>query len=117
MMIRPTTAADIEEFAGGQLSDTIRAYSIEHEGEVLAMAGIRHSPTKTCFGDIKPEIKKSPRMLVRLARKVTGLMELYDEPVYAIADEDEPTAVNFLLHAGFEYLGKNEQGEVFIWPR
>lgn len=117
MMIRPTTAADIDVFAGGPLSDSIRAYSVEHEGEVLAMAGIRHSPLKTCFGDIKPEIKRHPRMLVKLARKVTGMIDDYDEPVYAIADEDEPTAVNFLLHCGFEYIGKNDQGEVFIWPR
>ena len=116
MITRPATRDDIIEMTGQTFPETIRAISAEHDGELMGIAGVRNSDPKMCFADIRPELKKHPRTIIRMARWVTSTIIKSDTPVYAIADEDEPTAFHFLQHVGFEWMMSTNQGEVFRWP-
>lgn len=115
MIIRPATRSDVIEMCGGTFPDNIWAMAVDDEGDLLAIAGVRYSNPRMCFGNIKPEIKKSPRTLVKLARMVTAVVAESDVPVYAIADKDEPTAPRFLEHVGFEYMMTSSDGEIYQW--
>ncbi len=115
MIIRPATRDDIIEMCGGTFAENIWAMVAEDEGKVLALAGVRYSNPTMCFGNIKPEMKKSPRTIIKLARMVTKVVDESDMPVYAIADKDEPTAPRFLEHVGFDYLMSSRNGEIYKW--
>lgn len=117
MIIRPTTRDDIIEMTGTTFPENIRAISAEHDGELMGVAGIRSCDPRLCFADIKPELKKSPRTIIKMARWVTDIIKKGDAPVYALADEDEPTAFRFLEHVGFQWIMSTDQGEVFKWPQ
>ena len=117
MEIRPATRDDIVTMAGRTFPETIRALAVEHAGEVIAIAGLRLSDPKMAFSDIKPEIKKSPRTVVELIRRVKDMISDYESAVYAIADEDEPTAPGLLEHMGFRYFKTTRQGRVYQWHR
>lgn len=114
-MIRPATRDDVIEMCGGTFPDNIWAMAVEDDGKLLAIAGVRYSNPRMCFGNIRPELKKSPRTIVKLARLVTAVVEDSDVPVYALADEDEPTAPRFLEHVGFDHIMSTEKGEVYRW--
>ena len=115
MNIRPATRADVIEMCGGTFLDNIWAMAVEDDGELMAIAGVRYSNPRMCFGNIKPELKKSPRTIIKLARLVTAVVEESEVPVYAIANEDEPTAPRFLEHVGFEHLMSSDDGEIYRW--
>lgn len=111
MEIRPAVKADVIEMCGPEMKVTVRAYAIEDNGELLAVAGIAYGKRTVCFGDIKQSVKRSPRSILRLARKVTALVDKCKGPVFAFPDENEPTAERFLAHVGFEKL----DGGVYVW--
>ena len=61
--------------------------------------------------------QKHPKIIIRLIRWVVKMIETYyqDVPLYAIANEDEPTAPGLLEHMGFSHLVSSSEGEVFQW--
>jgi hypothetical protein len=117
MLIRPATERDVIDMIGQTFPESMRAFVLEDQGELLAIGGVRHSVPAMCFSDIRPGINRSPRGIYKLARKVTSLLDSYAMPVFALADQNEPTAVGFLSRLGFQYVTSSEQGEVFVWPR
>lgn len=115
MKIRAATKDDLIEMVGQTFPENIRAVTAEHDGELLAIAGIRMSNPKVIFSDIKPEVKKHPRVVVQLIHKVQAMMEDYNTEIYAIANENEPTAPGLLNHMGFKHVMTTRQGEVYQW--
>lgn len=113
MIIRPATERDVVDMVGQTFPESMRAFVLEDQGELLAMGGVRHCVPHTCFGDIRPGINRSPTAIVRLAKKVISLLDSYNTPVFAIADANEPTAEKFLKYLGFQHVS----GEVFVWPK
>lgn len=113
MIIRPATDQDSMSLWGELQSDTIRAVVCEDQGEILAIAGLRYSKPIMCFSEIMPRLKRSPRMILRMARLVVGMIDNTRGDVYAMADPMEPTASRFLSYVGFEHV----RGRVYKWPR
>lgn len=117
MKTRPTTRNDILEMTGQSFPETIRAISAVDGRKLMGIAGVRNSDPKMVFANIHPELKQSPKTIIKMARWVTNIIEQSTVPVYAIADEEEPTAFRFLEHVGFQWLMSTEKGEVFQWPQ
>tara|TARA_R110000851_G_scaffold9579_1_gene35532 strand:- start:3094 stop:3450 length:357 start_codon:yes stop_codon:yes gene_type:complete len=115
MITRPATRDDILEMTGQTFPESIRAISAVDDGKLLGIAGVRDSSPRMCFANIHPELKHSPKTIVRMARWVVNVMNNMSTPVYAVADEDEPTAFRFLEHTGFKWISSTDQGEVFQW--
>lgn len=113
MIVRPATTDDAIAMWGNTYSDTLRAVACEDNGELLAIAGIRYSRPAMCFSDIRPELKRSPKTIMKIARQVICLVRSVKREVYALADQDEPTSMNFLAHLGFEHV----EGRLFKWPQ
>ena len=116
-MIRAATRQDVIDMIGQTFPEAMRAFVLEDQGELLAIGGVRHTSPLMVFSDIKPGIKRSPRAIVDLAHRITGILGSYSSPIFAIADTDEPTSENFLSYLGFEHSYTSPQGEVFQWPQ
>ena len=113
MKIRPAEHRDAIDMWGSTYQDTVRALAIEDQGELLAITGLRYSVPVMCFCDARPGLKRSPKTILKAARQVTQMVSEADTDVFALADEDEPTSMNFLSHIGFEHI----HGRLYKWPR
>ena len=86
---------------------------IVKEETPLCIFGVLHSNPLQCFCDMKPEMKKFPKFIVKGIRLVRELLNEYQYDVYTFVDDNEPTSNSLLQHVGFVQL--NER--VYIWPQ
>lgn len=114
-LLRPATKDDLDKLCGDSVSGTVRAIACERNGELLGVAGVMHTSPMQCFLNMTPEMKESPRTIVKAVRMVRKLLDGYIGPVYAIASCEEVTARGFLKHIGFEYVATTFQGDVYQW--
>ena len=113
MEIRAATEDDLVALCGEVFPEKIRAMVAVDDDEVLAIAGVRYCYPVLCFSNIKPALKRSPKTILRLAYRVLEFVDKCHSPVFAVADENEPTSMNFLAHLGFEHV----EGRTFRWPQ
>lgn len=110
--VRPATAADVVAFYGEPQSATIRAVVALEDGKPIGIAGIaRKCGVLMMFSEMKPEMRKYPKQMLKAAKKLMTLIE--GLPVLAVADPNEPTAERLLRHLGLDYIGHCSEGEVF----
>lgn len=83
----------------------------EQDGEIIGIAGVLHSVPKQAFSDIGQALRNYPREVVKGVRLYREILNSYDEPIYAIANPTEETAVTFLTHVGFEHL----EDRIYRW--
>lgn len=117
MEIRPTRRDDVIALCGDSYNQSLRGLTIEHEGEPIGLAGILHTNPLQCFSEMTDTLRKSPRTIVKCAIKLRDILDSYSVDIYAIANEDEPTAPRFLEYVGFKYVSSTVQGELYKWPR
>ena len=117
MVIRPATRTDVIKLCGDSYPEGMRALVVESDGDPVGIAGILHTMPRQCFSVMDDAIRSSPRAIVRCAKQLRPILDSYNTPIYAIASEDEPTAVHFLEYVGFEYHDTTVQGEVYQWRR
>jgi hypothetical protein len=116
--IRTITKADILKFNNGEpYSNSLRGLAVERDGELLAIAGVMHSAYLQVFSSMTDEMRKYPIMILKTAKRLLQIMESYNQPLYALASDDEPTSEQFLKHLGFELFNINEDGRYFVWHR
>lgn len=116
--IRTITKADILQFNNGEpYSNSLRGLAVERDGELLAIAGVMHSAYLQVFSSMTDEMRKYPIMILKTAKRLLQIMETYNQPLYALASEDEPTSEQFLKHLGFKFLNENEDGRYYIWHK
>lgn len=114
--IRAITRKDVEYFNNGEpYKNSLRGLAVERAGEVLAIAGVMHSAHLQVFSSMTDEMRKYPVMIMKTAKRLLRIMETYNQPLYALASEQEPTSEEFLQHLGFEFLNENEDGRYYIW--
>lgn len=115
MVIRPATKADVEALCGQRYPNAIRALTVEHDGEPVAIAGVLHSTPMQCFSTMKDVVRQSPKTIVKCAKQLRNILNCYECRILAIAEDREPTAKRFLEFVGFEYLDTTSQGEIYQW--
>jgi len=99
-MIRPATDADIAAFYG-QPQVPVRMIVMDNDG-VTGIGGLAWCDDGVfAVSWLTEKAKQYPREVLRAAMLVREMIEDVAEPVYANADQDEPTADAFLRHIGF----------------
>ena len=116
MVIREANKYDVEYFFNGRSEKTIRALVIENEGNPVAIAGVFHSFPLQCFSVLTDSARKSPKTIVKCAKKLRNILNSYSGDILAIADKNEPSSARFLKYVGFIYRETNSQGEIYEWP-
>jgi len=109
--VRALTRNDLLAFYGEMFSESVRGLAVELDGEPVAVAGVIHTNPLQAFSQIREPLRKYPKTIMKTARRLKSILNVYESPVYAFADKDEKNSVNFLKRVGFIQL---EDG-VFKW--
>lgn len=99
--IRPINQGDIIDIYGHTLPYSVRGIAATIDGELVGATGVLYSNPLQCFSSVSERLRKSPRTIVKAVRLIREILDSYTAPVYAIPDENEPTALGFLKHVGF----------------
>jgi hypothetical protein len=110
-IIRPLSRGDVDEFHPGGLPFATRGFALVDGDHVLAIAGVMYSaPALQAFSAMRPEAKRYPVMIMKVARKLAMVMDSLDAPIFAIADTQYSTSEKFLERIGFSrYRGRMYQ--------
>lgn len=101
--ILPATPELLARFYGDTPKRTSRAVAVVSGDEVLGVGGVyREGANSVLFSDMKDELRKNKRALVKAVRAVMRLMK---GTVYSWADPDIEGSDVLLKHMGFEPYG------------
>ncbi len=114
---RTATQEDALEFFGELPPFSFKGIVAVEDGKVIGIGGIsRTGGVLTAFSDMKPEMRKYKREMVMTCRMIVAMIKQQDRPVYAVANNSEPTSLSLLVRLGFKPAGKiTEDGEVMRW--
>jgi hypothetical protein len=114
--IRAATKADIEGFSGVPLARTVRAFVAEKDGALVGIGGLAYYPDHVlAFSEITDPLREHKTTIWRVCRRIVDMMKNCRAPVYAVRNPDEPTAGALLERMGFALVGKERNGEVYVW--
>lgn len=109
--VRALKKDDILAFYDEPFQQTIRGIAVELEGEPVAVAGVIATTPMQAISKIDDKLRKFPKAIVKVGKEFADILNLYEAPIYAVADENEANSRNFLKHIGFIQI---EDG-VFKW--
>ena len=109
--IRMLKKGDIEALYGKPFPESVRGIAVEIGDDVVAVAGVIHANPLQAFSNMKDPLRKYPKTIMKTARRLKSILNLYETTIYAFADQEEPNSRNFLKHIGFVEI---EDG-VFKW--
>lgn len=89
----------------------MRGWAVDLDGRVVMTAGIAYTAVLQAFSKMDPVMRKYPKVIVHLSRRVRALCGQMAAPVYAVADEQYDRSGAFLEHIGFVHQG----GNVYRW--
>lgn len=92
---------------------TVKGFAGVRDGEVLGIGAVMMGYPMQAFSTISDEAKQHKRDIVKAVRLYRDLLNEYDSPIFAKPNPEEKTAVGFLKHVGFEYVGDG----VYQWNR
>ena len=94
----------------------MRAFVALLDGRPVAVAGVyREKNYLVAFSEMKDEMRKRKKDIVRLARVNMQAIKARGQPVIAIANKDEVTAPSFLTKLGFTHVGPSLVGEAYTY--
>lgn len=116
--IRGATRADIDAFYDGKLTKTVRAWVVEIDGELAAVAGVIREPlVMIAFSSMKPGLDVSKITIWKTALRLWDNIRALGYPVRAIAHPEIPGSAAFLERLGFLHIKSSPIGEVYQWTR
>jgi len=99
--IRRATREDVHRWYKGPPTFSMKGFVAEKEGVLLGIGGVfRAGSHRYVFTEMLPEAHRYAKSILAVAKKV--LEDVGTDTVYAVRQEDEPTAARFLTHLGFE---------------
>jgi hypothetical protein len=109
--IVPATQELIEIFFGEPPKRTIRAVVAVKDGEPIAVAGLFLDQSRyVLFSDLKPEMYKHKKAIVKTMRAARKLMDTVHLPVYAVPEKEPYNDAVIIKHLGFK-----EENGVYVW--
>lgn len=106
------TEQDVAANYGAPQERTVRAVAFKRGAEVVGIAGLYLDHGRmVLFSDMKAEVRKAPRALVKAYRTLLGIAGRTGLAVHAIPDPEIEAAPRFLEHMGFAYLDRG----VYEW--
>lgn len=101
MKHRAATREDLQQWFGN-VPASMRALVLEHDGEVVVIAGVAVMADHLQAFSVQNEKAKGLRMAKgRMAVEFKRLLAGVSAPVFALCSESEPTAPGLLAHLGF----------------
>lgn len=112
--IRHATAADIETFYGERQMLTQRALVVMLGGAPIGIAGVAYDRgvPVALFAEMKPEMKRFPKVIVSGARRFLAEMPNIKG---LRASASTPEAARFLGFLGFQYIGSYGDHMIYEW--
>lgn len=118
VQIQTITKRDLLRFNNGEpYEHSIRGLSVKRDDDILAVAGVMHTPYLQVFSQMTDEMYKHPIIIMKTAKRLLGIMNMYDEPLYALASNKEKRSDEFLQHLGFEFINENDDGRFYKWQK
>lgn len=116
VVFRVATLEDAKQFFDGYPPVRLRGFVAELNGEVIGIGGVYyHGGVPVAFSDLKPEIRKHKKILAKGCRILCKFFEELNVPVYALANQSEPTAPYLLAKLGFKPTGQvTDVGEYLV---
>lgn len=104
VLIRPATIDDVLRFYKEPFQQTIRAWAVEYEGEVVCIAGVTHINPRVllAFSNIADGVSVPKITVWRTALHLFENIKSIGLPVIADPDGNIPGAQRFLERLGFE---------------
>lgn len=116
--IRPLNGADLKKVYDGGLPHAARGIVATIDDEVVAVAGVTYTAPLQAFSTICDDrLRKYPKTIFLMARKLAEIMGTMNAPVYAIASAEEKNSKAFLERVGFEYYQESQRGSLYVWTR
>lgn len=97
--IRPSKKGDTS------ITNTFRGITAEQNGEVVGVAGVMHGHELQAFSSIGFDASTHKRLIVSAIRQYRDILNSYDVPVYAKANDKIAGSEQFLRHVGFVDIG------------
>lgn len=119
LKIRTIKRDDIRAFNDGETySKSLRGLTVERDdGKIMAIAGVLHTNPPQVFSQMDEDMHNYPVTIMKTAKQLLRILNLYEVTLYAWASEDEPTSESFLQHLGFEFSGVNADGRFYQWQK
>jgi len=116
---RDATREDAIEFFGEQPPYSFKGFVAVEGDKVIGIGGLSFSQGRvTAFSDMKPEMRKYRREMVKTCRRIVEMIKQERRPVFAVAYNKEPTSLKLLVNLGFKPIGmRTDDGEVMRWER
>ena len=113
--IRQATEKDVRNYFDGVAPiRSMRAFAAILDGRVIGIGGVYFDgKNMVAFSDIKDEMKKYKKDIVRGARIIMDMIASRNIAVFAICADDR--AVQFVNHLGFDVVGETPDGRLMIW--
>jgi len=92
---------------------TVRGVVVELDGEIIGVAGVLHTSPLQAFSEMSDKIRKYPKTVMKVMLSFKKVLEHYDLPMYAIANEDEHNSRKVLERIGFKPL----DGRMYKWQQ
>lgn len=113
--IRQATAKDAEDFYNGKKPmRSLRGFVAVLEGRVIGIAGVYFDgKTMVAFSDMKEEMRKYKKDIVRGTRVVLAMLEERGTAVFAVCKDER--AMAFVRRCGFQEMGSALDGRLMVW--
>jgi len=115
--LRTATAKDAFNFYGKPPTNSFKGIVAVEGDKVIGIGGLFYTKSGlVAFSDMKPEMRQYKKAMVKGCRMIMNMVKNAEVPVYAVANNMEPTAKNLLERLGFVNTGVgNELGETLVW--
>lgn len=113
--IRPVRRIDLAPWYPDGLPGTIRGLAFDVDGECACIGGLVWTDPMQCFSHTTEAGKRYPKLIYKIALRLKEWMRDCHAPVYAVADQKEPTAPRLLARLGFEEHHDSAIGQVYVW--
>lgn len=116
--VRTATGEDFEAISGGRPPYATRAWAVDHDGEVSAIAGVHLTPGGVLiFSDLKDGLDVPKLTIWRATLEVFEKIKNLKMPMFAVCTGEFMNSGPFLERLGFESHGVMEGMEVYRWPQ
>jgi hypothetical protein len=116
VVFRPATAEDAERYYGRRPPLSFKGFVAVRGNEVLGIAGISYdNGMRVAFSEFKEALRSDRRALAKGVKMTMKLVNEIKGPVYAVADDEEPTSTKLLAKLGWVPTGVHgPHGETLV---
>ena len=112
-LIRQARRSDVIDMNGKYYKESFSGYAVELDGKVIGIAGLLHSNPAQVVSDMKDEMRKYPKTIIRMARIIRDMITETPYPVYATPSPYESNARRMLEYVGFKPFLKG----IYKWDK